>query len=74
MWIREITVAELESSKAGAEAAELAFHMDEQTFHVFYESTARPLWSYLSRILGQNEAARAADAGACVLRRVGSNS
>lgn len=52
MSIREITVTELEGSKVGAEAAEQTFHMDEQTFHVFYEKTARPLWSYLSRISG----------------------
>ena len=52
MFIWEITVAELESSKVRAEAAEQAFHMNEQTFPIFYENTARPLWSYLSRILG----------------------
>jgi RNA polymerase sigma-70 factor, ECF subfamily len=52
MSIREITVTELEGSKVGAEAAEQTFHMDEQTFRVFYDKTARPLWSYLSRISG----------------------
>ncbi len=57
MAIREITVTELEGSKLGAEAAEQAFHMDEQSFRVFYEATARPLWSYLARILGSRSLA-----------------
>jgi RNA polymerase sigma-70 factor, ECF subfamily len=52
MNMAEIIVAELESSKVGAEAAEQAFHMDEQTFRVFYEKTSRPLGSYLSRLCG----------------------
>ena len=50
MSMAEIIVAELESSKVGAEAAEQAFHMDEQTFRLFYEKTARSLGSYLARL------------------------
>jgi RNA polymerase sigma factor (sigma-70 family) len=32
--------------------AERTFQMDEETFRLFYQQTARPLWSYLARIAG----------------------
>ena len=52
MSMAETIVAELESSKVGAEAAEQAFHMDEQTFRLFYEKTSRSLGAYLARLCG----------------------
>jgi len=40
--MREITYSEF---AAAAIAAEETFQMDEERFHIFYQRTARPLWS-----------------------------
>src|ERR1700685_4284275 len=38
-------------------AVEAAVRMDEETFHLFYERTARPLRGYLIRVLNDSAAA-----------------
>lgn len=52
-----MTFTHAQSLDTVVEDVELTFEMDEEAFRAFYDRTARPLWSYLSRMTGESQAA-----------------
>ena len=57
MTIRDMTLSHIDQLRADADTADVAFEMDEETFRAFYDRTARPVWTYLSRLSGDSQAA-----------------
>jgi RNA polymerase sigma-70 factor, ECF subfamily len=54
--MRALVLTDMERAGAFADA-ERTFQMTEEAFRVFYEQTARPIWVYLARTIGDDRLA-----------------
>jgi RNA polymerase sigma-70 factor (ECF subfamily) len=52
-----MTLSQIDALRADVREQDAAFHMDEDTFRVFYERTARGLSAYLTRLTGDRQVA-----------------
>src|SRR6478735_2378560 len=57
MTLRGATLFDIDRPGGGKDNADVAFEMDEETFRGFYDRTARSVWTYLSRLSGDPQAA-----------------
>ncbi len=57
MFLRDLTLTDLQRLQPGAIGADDTLQMDQDTFRTLYERTSRPLWVFLWRRTGDRQAA-----------------